>query len=157
MGQEKKVFITKEGLLELTEELNNLKFKKRPEIIINLKEAKALGDLSENAEYDSTRAEQAEVEARIKEIESILDTYQLVEACDGKYVSIGCKVRVLYVNDKEEEIYTIVGKTEANSFENKISNESEVAKAIIGKKVGDEVLVESDEGKYPVKILEIIK
>ncbi len=157
MSQEKKTLLTKEGLLEVTEELNYLKFKKRPEVIASIKEAKALGDLSENAEYDSARAEQAEVESKIKEYENILDTYELVEACDGDFVSIGCKVRILYVNEKEEEIYTIVGKTEANSFDNKISNESELAKALIGQKVGNEVMVSSSDGKYPVKILEIIR
>ncbi len=157
MGQEKQVFLTKEGLLEATEELNYLKFKKRPEVIVSIKEAKALGDLSENAEYDSARAEQAEVETKIKELENILDTYELVEACDGTYVSIGCKVRILYINDKEEAVYTIVGKTEANSFENKISNESELAKAIMGKQIGEEVKVSSAGGQYSVKILEIIR
>ncbi len=157
MGHEKQVFLTKEGLLDANEELNFLKFKKRPEVIASIKEAKALGDLSENAEYDAARSEQAEVEAKIKELENILDTYELVEACDGTFVSIGCKVRILYINDKEEETYTIVGKTEANSFENKISNESELAKAIIGKHIDEEVTVSSANGQYLVKIIEIIR
>lgn len=157
MGQEKKIFLTKEGLAELKEELEYLRFSKRPEVVESLKEAKALGDLSENAEYDSARSEQAEVEAKIKELEFILDNYELVGNGDGKKVSIGEKVKILYIEDNEEDIYTIVGSTEADPFENKISNESELAKAIMGKKVGDTVSVCSEDGKYPIKILQIIK
>ncbi len=157
MGQEKKIFLTKEGLAELNEELDYLRLSKRPEVVENLKEAKALGDLSENAEYDSARSEQAEVEAKIKELEFILDNYELVGNGDGKKVSIGEKVKILYIDDNEEDIYTIVGSTEADPFENKISNESELAKAIMGKKAGDTVSVCSEDGKYPIKILQIIK
>jgi len=157
LKQNNKNFLTAEGLAELESELSKLKLEKRPEVVNNLKEAKALGDLSENAEYDSARAEQAEIEGRIKELETILDNYILVTEGDGKTVNIGSRVKVLYVDENEEEEYLIVGKTEADPFENKISNESDIAKAIIGKKVNDKVTVNSKAGSYKLKIVEILK
>lgn len=157
MTSNNKVFLTEEGLEKLQNELEYLKTTKRPEVVKNLKEAKALGDLSENAEYDSARSEQAETEGRIKEIEQILDNYELVAAGDGKCVNVGSTVRILLVADNIEEVYTIVGKTEANPFDNKISNESELAKALLGNKVGKKVQVNGSDEKYEVKILEILK
>ncbi len=157
MKEKNKHFLTANGLAELEAELSKLKLEKRPEVVKNLKEAKALGDLSENAEYDSARAEQAEIEGRIKELEIILDNHLLVPEGDGKTVNIGSRVKLLYVAEKEEEEYLIVGKTEADPFENKISNESDIAKAIIGKKVGDEVTVNSKAGSYKLKIKKILK
>ncbi len=157
MTSENKFFLSAEGLEKLKNELEYLKMTKRPEVVNNLKEAKSLGDLSENAEYDSAREEQGAIEGRIKEIENILDNYTLVEESDGNKVSVGSKVRILYVDNEEEEVYTVVGKTEANPFDNKISNESDLAKAIIGAKEGKKVKVNSSSGKYEVKVLEIIK
>jgi len=157
LKEKNKHFLTANGLAELEAELSKLKLEKRPEVVKNLKEAKALGDLSENAEYDSARAEQAEIEGRIKELEIILDNHLLVPEGDGKTVNIGSRVKLLYVAEKEEEEYLIVGKTEADPFENKISNESDIAKAIIGKKVGDEVTVNSKAGSYKLKIKKILK
>ncbi len=157
MTTEEKVFLTQEGLEKLQNELEYLKITKRPEVVNNLKEAKSLGDLSENAEYDSARSEQAEIEGRILEIEKILNNYALVKEGDGRKVSVGSKVRILYVDNNEEEVYTIVGKAEANPFDNKISNESDLAKALIGAKKGQKVKVNSSSGKYEIKVLEIIK
>ncbi len=157
MSENKKFFLTPEGFAELNEELEYLKLTKRPEVVNNLKEAKALGDLSENAEYDSARNEQASVEGRIKEIEHILDHYILVAQHDKTKVNIGSKVKILYLEDNSEEVYAIVGKTEADPFQNKISNESELAQALIGKKAGSKIEVNSSAGKYQIKLLEIIE
>lgn len=151
----KEVYLTEEGLSELKEELDCLKLEKRPEVINALKEARALGDLSENAEYDAARTEQSIVENRIKEIEQMLENVVLISDIKTDTVSIGNKVTIEYVEDSEEEVYYIVGSTEANPFENKISNESPIAAAIIGKKVNDKVTVASPNGEYSVKIKEI--
>lgn len=151
----KEVYLTAEGLEEIKKEYENLIQVKRPEVIIALKEARALGDLSENAEYDAARAEQAEVEARIKELEVMLENAVVITEVNTDVVSIGTKVKLSYVDDDEIEEYSIVGINEADPFENKISNESPIAKAILGLKVGSTVSVESPNGSYDVKIMEI--
>ena len=150
-----KVYLTNEGFLEIEEELNHLKEVKRPEIIKALKDARAQGDLSENAEYDAARTEQAIVKSRIKELEAMLERAVIITKVDTDVVSIGTKVTIEYVDDEEEEEYSIVGSSEADPFTNKISNESPIAKAIMGLKVGSVVSVESPNGKYDVKILAI--
>lgn len=151
----KTVYLTEQGLQEIKDELDYLKLEKRPEVIKALKEARALGDLSENAEYDAARNEQAIVESRIKELEVMVEKAEIISAVNTNIVSIGTKVKIEYVDDNEQEEYSIVGSKEADPFANKISNESPIAKAIIGKKVGNVVSVESPNGKYDVKIIEI--
>ena len=149
-------YLTEQGLNELRQELDELKNVKRPENIQALKEARALGDLSENAEYDAARNEQAVIEGRIQELEAMLENAVVITEVDTNKVSIGVKVKLEFVEDKETEIYSIVGTKEADPFENKISNESPIAKAIMGKKVGDIATVETEADSYDVKIVEIL-
>lgn len=151
----KDVYLTADGFLKLENELDYLKKEKRLEVIKALKEARALGDLSENSEYDAARNEQAMVEARIREIEVILENANIIEAgADGK-VSIGTTVTLKYEGEDETEEYKIVGSQEADPMTNMISNESPIAKAIIGSKKGDVVEVESPTGKYKVEIVDV--
>ncbi len=151
----KTVYLTEQGLQEIKDELDYLKLEKRPEVIKALKEARALGDLSENAEYDAARNEQAIVESRIKELEVMVEKAEIISAVNTNVVSIGTKVKIEYVDDNEQEEYSIVGSKEADPFANKISNESPIAKAILGSKVGSIVSVDSPNGKYDVKIIAI--
>ena len=155
MSNTKEVFMTESGLEEIKKELDYLKLEKRPEVITALQEARALGDLSENAEYDAARNEQAQVEAKIKELEVLIENAKIIEKVRTDIVQIGTKVKIEYVEDKDIDEYTIVGSKEADPFSNKISNKSPIAKAIIGKKIGDVVSVDSPNGKYDVKIIEI--
>ena len=155
MKNKKEVFLTKEGLEELAVELDNLKQVVRPEVISQIKEARAQGDLSENAEYHSARDRQGHVEARIKELEYLIDNATIIEETKSDVVSVGSKVKIKYIDDGEEEEYSIVGSTEADPFENKISNESPIAKVIMGKKKGETVTVESPNGNYDIKIISI--
>ena len=151
----KEIYLTASGLKEIQDELDELKNVKRPEVITALKEARALGDLSENAEYDAARTEQALVENRIQELEAMIENVVLIENVDTDKVSIGTTVTIEYVGDNDTEAYSIVGSKEADPFESKISNESPIAQAIMGKKTGDVVSVDSPNGKYDVKILKI--
>ena len=155
MSKERELYLTEEGLEELKKELEELKLVKRPEVINALKDARAQGDLSENAEYDAARSEQAIVEARIKDLEVMLERAVVITKVDTDVVSIGTKVTLEYVDDEDTEEYSIVGSQEADPFTNKISNESPIAKAIMGLKVGSVVSVDSPNGKYDVKILAI--
>ena len=155
MRQKKEFLLTSEGFLELETELNNLKSNERPRIIEAIKEARAQGDLSENADYDAARDEQAKIEARIQELEYMLEHAKIIEKSKGDKVEVGTTVTVKYVEDEEEEIYSIVGYMEADPFENKISNESPIGKAIMNKKVGDIISVESPNGNYDIKIVNI--
>ena len=151
----KDILLTSEGFLELEEELNNLKNVRRPRVIEAIKDARAQGDLSENANYDAARNEQAEVEGRIKQIEFMLANAQIIEKSSNHTVDLGSTVTISYVDDDEEEVYSIVGRMEADPFENKISNESPIGKAIIGKKEGDTINVESPTGSYQIKIVKV--
>ncbi len=152
-----KVYLTNEGFLEIEEELNNLKEVKRPEVIKALKDARALGDLSENADYDAARNEQAKVEGRIQELEKLLEVAELIEKRDTDKVGLGATVKIMYDEDEDDvEEYRIVGSKEADPSNNKISNESPLAKAIMNAKVGDICTVESPNGNYNVKVLEIM-
>ena len=153
----KKNILTYEGLKKYEEELEHLKVVTRKEIAQKIKEARAQGDLSENAEYDAAKDEQRDVEARIEELEKILKNAEVVveDEVDLDKINIGCKVRILDEEFDEELEYKIVGSTEANSLKGKISNESPVGKALIGKKVGDEVTVETQVGELKYKVLEI--
>jgi len=152
--KEQQIVLTPQGYLELETELNELKMVVRPRIIKDLKDARAQGDLSENADYDSARDEQAQVEARIKELEFKLEHSIIAEAKDKDVVSVGSSVVILY-DDGEEDSYDIVGSMEADPFENKISNESPIGKAVIGHKKGEVVEVESPNGNYTVTIKDI--
>jgi len=155
MSGNKEIYLTPEGLLEIEEELNVLKKEKRPEIIKLIRDARALGDLSENADYHAAREEQAVIEGRILELERIMENAIIIEEGKTDKVSIGSTVKIKYINDDEVEEYKIVGRTEADPFENKISNESPIATAIIGRKTGDTVSVDSPNGSYDVEILAI--
>ena len=155
MSKDKELYLTEEGLEEIKKELDELKLVKRPEVINALKDARAQGDLSENAEYDAARSEQAIVESRIKELEVMLERAVVITKVETDVVSIGTKVTLEYVDDDDTEEYSIVGSQEADPFTNKISNESPIAKAIMGLKVGSVVSVDSPNGKYDVKILAI--
>ena len=153
-----KVYLTNEGFLEIEEELNHLKEVKRPEVIKALKDARALGDLSENADYDAARNEQAQIEGRIAELEKILETAEIIEKRDTDKVGLGSTVTIRYLDedDDDTEEYRIVGSKEADPSNNKISNESPLAQAIMGAKAGDERTVESPRGSYRVEIVEIM-
>lgn len=153
-----KVYLTNEGFLELEGELNHLKEVKRPEIIKALKDARALGDLSENADYDAARNEQAQVEGRISELEKLLETAELIEKRDNDSVGLGATVKIKYIDEEDEDVeeYRIVGSREADPSNNKISNESPLAKAIMGFEAGCVCTVESPNGNYNVEIVEII-
>ena len=155
MADKKELYLTEEGLDEIKKELEELKIVKRPEVISALKDARAQGDLSENAEYDAARTEQAVVEARIKDLETMIERAIVITKTDSDTVTVGSKVTIEYVDDNETEQYLIVGSQEADPFTNKISNESPIAKAIIGKKENDIVSVDSPNGTYDVKIVKI--
>ena len=155
--EEKKNLLTYAGLKKLEDELHDLKVVKRKEVAGKIKEAREQGDLSENAEYDAAKDEQRDIEARIEEIEKILKNAEVVveDEVDLDKISVGCKVKVYDYEFEEDMELKIVGSTEANSLEGKISNESPVGKALIGAKVGETVQVESPDGFSRYKILEI--
>jgi transcription elongation factor GreA len=156
MNNKKPILLTKEGYEEIKEELNDLINVKRPANIEAIKEARALGDLSENADYDAARNEQAEIEAKIKKLETILENVQIIESVSTDEVGVGTTVKIAYIDDEDDvDQYKIVGSQEADPFESKISNESPIAKALMGHKVGDVVSVESPNGNYEVKVIEI--
>ncbi|MCR4946273.1 MAG: transcription elongation factor GreA [Lachnospiraceae bacterium] len=155
---EKKNILTEEGLKKLEDELEDLKVNKRKEISEKIKEAREQGDLSENAEYDAAKDEQRDIEARIEHLEKLLKNAEVVsndEVEKGK-VSIGSTIRILDMEFDEELEYKIVGSTEANSLNGKISNESPVGRAMIGAKEGDIVTVETESGELQYKLLKIM-
>ncbi len=153
----KPTFVTAEGLQKLKEELEYLKVVKRKEVAEALKQAKAFGDLSENSEYDEAKNEQAEVERHIAELEDILENIELIKDTGKKNViHVGSSVKVYDISFDEEVTYTIVGSTESDPLENKISDESPIGKALLGKKPGEEVSFETPGGAVKVKILEIV-
>ena len=155
--QEKKNILTYEGLRKYENELHELKVVKRQEVAQKIKEAREQGDLSENAEYDAAKDEQRDIEARIEELEKILKNAEVVveDEVDLDKINIGCLVKLLDVEFDEELEYKIVGSTEANSLKGKISNESPVGKALMGKQAGETVVVETQSGAFSYKILEI--
>lgn len=155
--EEKKRLLTYAGLKALEDELETLKVVKRKEVAGKIKEAREQGDLSENAEYDAAKDEQRDIEARIEELEGILKNVEVVveDEVDLDKINVGCTV---LVHDKEydEEIeFKLVGSTEANSLQGKISNESPVGKALIGKQIGDHVQVETQAGIMEYTVLKI--
>ena len=154
---DKKHILTYAGLKQYEDELQNLKVVRRKEVAQKIKEAREQGDLSENAEYDAAKDEQRDIELRIEELEKLLKNAEVVveEEIDVNKINIGCKVKLLDVGYDEEMEFYIVGSTEANSLQNKISNEAPVGRALIGKSVGDVVDVETQAGIIQYKVLEI--
>ncbi len=153
---EKKI-LTYAGLKELEDELQDLKVVRRKEIAQKIKEAREQGDLSENAEYDAAKDEQRDIEARIEEIEKILKNVEVIDEdeVDLEKINVGCRVHLMDLTDKEEVVYNIVGSTEADIMNGKISNESPIGAALIGAKIGEKVTVEAPDGNYDYKVLDI--
>ena len=154
MKKENKFIMTAEGFLEAETELNDLKNVRRPEVIKALKEARAQGDLSENADYDAARNEQDMIEAKIQELEYKLEHAEIIDNKDKGIVDLGSTVTISY-DDGETEEYKLVGSMEADPFENKISNESPLGIALLKHKIGDIVEVASPNGGYNIKIEKI--
>ena len=154
---EKTYPMTAAGKEKLEQELETLKTVKRPEVIERIKIARGFGDLSENSEYESAKDEQSTLENRIVTIHTQLRYAQIIDAGSvaNDEVSIGKKVTFVEVGDTEEETYEIVGAAEADAFNGKISNESPIATAMIGKKVGDTVTVTTPGGDMDVKIVKV--
>ncbi len=156
MAEKKPIYLTEEGYKEVKEELDRLINVDRPANIIAIKEARALGDLSENADYDAARNEQAELEDRIKKLQAIVDNVTIIKKVSTDEVGVGNTVTISYVDDEDEkDEYKIVGSQEADPFDSKISNESPIAKALLGHKIGDIVSVSSPNGSYEIKVVEI--
>ena len=152
-----KNIMTRAGLRKIEEELEYLKVIKRKEVSEKLKEARAQGDLSENAEYDAAKDEQRDVEARIEDLQELLKNVEVVDEVELDSINVGCIVKVHDVEFDEDMEFSIVGSTEANSLQGKISNESPVGKALMGRKVGDEVTVETQAGTLTYQVLDIQK
>ena len=157
MSEENSFYMTEEGKEKLEEELHNLKMVKRKEVVERIKIARDFGDLSENSEYDSAKEEQSFVETRIAQVEKMIRYAVIIEsdtASDG-IVDLGKSVTFKELPDGDEETYTIVGSAEADPFEGKISNDSPMAKSLIGKEEGTEVMVASPGGEFKVKIVKV--
>ena len=154
---EKKHILTYAGLKQYEDELQDLKVNRRKEVAQKIKEAREQGDLSENAEYDAAKDEQRDIELRIEELEKLLKNAEVIDEdeIDLNKISVGCKVKVYDMDFDEEMEFRIVGSTEANSLQNKISNESPVGRALIGARVGDIVNVEYPSGVMEYKVLSI--
>ncbi|MGG3450920.1 MULTISPECIES: transcription elongation factor GreA [Bacillaceae] len=157
MSNEKVYMMTLEGKEKLEQELEHLKSVKRKEVVERIKIARSFGDLSENSEYDSAKEEQAFVEGRIGTIETMIRNAKIIEenSVNSDEVSLGKTVTFIELPDGEEESYTIVGSAEADPFEGKISNDSPIAKSLIGRRVGDKVIVQTPAGEMNVKIVSI--
>ena len=153
------VILTKDGLREKQEKLDYLKTVKRGQISEQIKEARAFGDLSENAEYDEAKNEQARVETEIAQLEKLLRNAVVVEdnEIDLTTVGIGTTVRILDLEYNEEEVYSIVGSAEADADKKRISNESPVGSALIGKKVGELAEVATPGGTVTLKVIDIFR
>lgn len=158
MNQEK-VILTSEGYKKLEKELEDLKTNKRADVAEKLKEARAQGDLSENAEYDAAKEEQANIEARINQIEAMMIRAEVVDESkiDTNTIAIGCKVTVKYVDGGEQDDYWIVGSTESDALNNRVSNESPMGAAMLGHKVGDIIEIEVPNGTMKFEIIKIHK
>ena len=159
MEENQQVILTQEGYDKLEQELNYLKTEKRTEIAERIKVARGFGDLSENAEYDEAKNAQTENEVQIAELETKLRNAKIIDAkeIDTKTVQIGNSVKLHDIEFDEDIEYTIVGSTEVNLAENKISNESPIGKALLGRKKGETVDVEAPDGTIQFKILAIKK
>ncbi len=159
MAETKKTILTYEGLKALEEEFHDLKVVRRREVAQKIKEAREQGDLSENAEYDAAKEEQRDIELRIEEIDKILKNAEVVDddGMDSSVINVGCTVVIKDLELKEKMEYKIVGSTEANSLQGRISNESPVGKALLGAGKGDTVEVETPAGIIKYKILDFHK
>ena len=159
MAETKKNILTYEGLKALEDELHELKVNRRREVAQKIKEAREQGDLSENAEYDAAKEEQRDIELRIEEIDKILKNAEVVvdDDTDSSIINVGCKVKIRDLEFDEEMEYKIVGSTEANSLQGKISNESPVGRALIGAQKGAVVEVETPAGVIKYGILDFHK
>ena len=157
--EEKEVILTQEGFDKLEEQLNYLKTEKRTEIAERIKIARGFGDLSENAEYDEAKNAQAENEQAIADLEAKIRNAKIIDSkeIDTKTVQVGNLVKLLDLEFNEEVLYTIVGSTEVNLEENKISNESPMGQALIGRKKGETIEVDAPAGIIKFKILAIKK
>ncbi|WP_195866593.1 transcription elongation factor GreA [Aerococcus sanguinicola] len=151
--------MTIEGKQRLKAELEDLKVNRRPEVVNRIKIARSYGDLSENSEYEAAKDEQAFVEGQIAKLEKMIRYAEIInpDELDSDEVSIGRKVTFVELPDGDEEAYTIVGKAEADPLSGKISNESPIAQALIGKKVGDQVSFETPGGELALKITAVEK
>jgi len=154
---DKKTVLTYEGLKKLEDELQELKVVRRKDVAAKIKDARGQGDLSENAEYDAAKDEQAEIEARIALIEKILRNAEVIdeEDLDQESVSVGSKVRILDMEFNEEVEYLIVGSTESDPMGGRISNESPLGMALLSKKCGDTITVDAPQGSLQYKVLQI--
>ena len=159
MAEAKKVVMTYDGLKKMEQELENLKTVRRKEVAEKIKEARGQGDLSENAEYDAAKEEQGEIESRIVQLENLLRNAEVIDEDVMKMdvVNLGSKVTVLDVEFDEEMEYTIVGSTEADPMNGRISNESPLGMALLGQKVGATVMADTPDGEVAFKILNIQK
>lgn len=155
MAETKKNLLTREGLERYEAELQDLKVHRRKEIADKIKEAREQGDLSENAEYDAAKDEQREIEERIAELEALLKNAEVVDETEEGTINIGCRVKLLDMEFDEEVEYKIVGSTEANSLQGKISNESPVGKALLGHREKDVVEVETQSGAIKFRVLKV--
>ncbi|WP_243386235.1 transcription elongation factor GreA [Bacillus kexueae] len=157
MAEEKVYPMTEAGKEKLEQELEYLKTVKRKEVVERIKIARSFGDLSENSEYDSAKEEQAFVEGRITTLETMIRNAKIIEEDteNSSVVSLGKSVTFVELPDGEEETYTIVGSAEADPFEGRISNDSPMAKSLIGKQIGDEVTVQTPGGDMVVKIVDV--
>ncbi|HJF48106.1 MAG: transcription elongation factor GreA [Limosilactobacillus oris] len=157
MAEEKTFPMTLEGKQKLEDELEEYKMKRRPEVIKRIKIARSYGDLSENSEYESAKDEQAMVESRIAQIENMLQYAEIIdnEDVDKDEVSMGRSVTFKELPDEEPETYSIVGESESDPLSGKISNESPMAKGLLGHKIGEEVEIEIPSGTMKVKILDV--
>ena len=152
-----KILLTEEGKKKLEEEYKRLIDIERPKNIEDLSAARAQGDLKENADYDAARNNQARIEARISEIESIFRNFEIIKGKNEKVVSVGTKVIFKDLSNNKENFYFIIGTIESDPFNNKISNESPFGKAVLGHKVGDTVEIRSEKKNYMIKIIGIEK
>ena len=154
---EKKTVLTVDGLKKLEEELHELKVVRRKDVAGKIKEARGQGDLSENAEYDAAKEEQAEIESRIAQIEKMLRNAEVIdeEDLDGDTIGVGSKVKVLDMEFDEEVEYLIVGSTEADPVEGRISNESPLGMALLSRKSGETITVDAPQGQIKYQILGI--
>ncbi|HCA22328.1 MAG TPA: transcription elongation factor GreA [Lachnospiraceae bacterium] len=159
MAEQKKNILTSTGLKKLEDELNDLRVFRRREVAQKIKEAREQGDLSENAEYDAAKDEQRDIEARIEEIEQILKNSEVIDedSLDKETVNFGGTVHIKDIDSKEEYKYMIVGSTEADVLNGKISNESPIGKALIGRKAGQTVIVNTPSGTFNYKILDFTR
>ncbi len=155
----KVTLLTAEGLIELKEELKQLKEVRRIEIAAKLKEAISYGDLSENSEYEDARSEQAQLESRITELEEIMKNHEIVDTKKASKklggINVGSLVTITSISDGKKETFRIVGSTESDIFEDKLSNESPIGRALIGKNIGDVAKGQAGSGAFEYKIVEI--